>query len=244
LAAAIRSPLGPLTGRTADGRWRRLADVPRGHRLDELDFELPLAGGDAGQRGGTAVALSHLADLLDRPAADGGLADDDPLRLAGYADRLRTPGFELDLRGYLGGSIDLVLRVEGEAGADRFLVCDHKSNRLGGDAVTQGAYRPAALVDAMIHHDYPLQALLYSVALHRFLRWRVDGYDPEVHLGGVLYLFLRGMAGPDTPEVDGGPCGVFAWHPPAAVIVDLSDLLDGSAAAGSGAVREVAAWTS
>jgi exodeoxyribonuclease V beta subunit len=230
LAAAIRSPLGPLAGRTPDGRWRRLADLRRGDRLDELDFELPLAGGDAGHRRGAAVALSRLADLLERPATDGGLTDDDPLRLAGYADRLRTPGYELDLRGYLGGSIDLVARVTGEDGTPRFLVADHKSNRLGGDAVTQGAYRPAALVDAMIDHDYPLQALLYSVALHRFLRWRVPAYDPTRHLGGVLYLFLRGMAGPDTPEVDGYPCGVFAWHPPAAVIRDLSDLLDGEVA--------------
>ena len=43
---------------------------------------------------------------------------------------------------------------------------------------------------------YPLQALLYAVALHRMLRWRQPGYDPDVHLGGVLYLFVRGMAGP------------------------------------------------
>ena len=41
---------------------------------------------------------------------------------------------------------------------------------------------------------YPLQALLYVVALHRYLRWRLRGYDPDVHLGGVLYLFVRGMS--------------------------------------------------
>ncbi len=32
---------------------------------------------------------------------------------------------------------------------------------------------------------YPLQALLYLVALHRYLRWRLPGYDPAAHLGGV-----------------------------------------------------------
>ena len=42
---------------------------------------------------------------------------------------------------------------------------------------------------------YPLQALLYTVALHRYLRWRLPGYDPDAHLAGVLYLFLRGMIG-------------------------------------------------
>ena len=57
----------------------------------------------------------------------------------------------------------------------------------------------------MAAHDYPLQALLYSVALHRYLRWRIADYDPTVHLGGVAYLFVRGMVGPDTPVVDGAP---------------------------------------
>ena len=79
----------------------------------------------------------------------------------------------------------------------------------------------------MGHSDYPLQALLYAAVLHRFLRWRQPGYDPELHLGGVLYLYLRGMCGPETPLVDGAPCGVFAWRPPIALVDALSDLLDG-----------------
>ena len=73
---------------------------------------------------------------------------------------------------------------------------------------------------------YPLQALLYTVALHRYLRWRLPGYDPERNLAGVLYLFVRGMVGPGTPVVSGQPCGVFAWRPPAALVAALSDLLD------------------
>jgi exodeoxyribonuclease V beta subunit len=80
----------------------------------------------------------------------------------------------------------------------------------------------------MIAAHYPLQALLYNAALHRYLRWRLPSYDPARHLGGVLYLFLRGMAGPETPAQDGVPCGVFSWHPPAELVVALSDLLDGS----------------
>jgi exodeoxyribonuclease V beta subunit len=43
-----------------------------------------------------------------------------------------------------------------------------------------------------------------------------------------LYLFLRGMAGPRTPRVDGVPCGVFSWQPPASLVTELSDLLQGS----------------
>jgi exodeoxyribonuclease V beta subunit len=62
--------------------------------------------------------------------------------------------------------------------------------------------------------------------LHRFLRWRVPGYLPDQHLGGVLYLFVRGMCGADTPVVDGQPCGVFSLQPPSELAVALSDLLD------------------
>ena len=49
---------------------------------------------------------------------------------------------------------------------------------------------------------------------------------PERNLAGVLYLFLRGMTGADTPAVDGTPCGVFAWRPPGALVEALSDVLD------------------
>jgi exodeoxyribonuclease V beta subunit len=35
------------------------------------------------------------------------------------------------------------------------------------------------------------------------------------------------MCGPATPVLDGHPAGVFSWHPPAALVTDLSDLLDG-----------------
>jgi exodeoxyribonuclease V beta subunit len=231
LVAAVTSPLGPLAGTVDDpeggARSRRLRDVPRRDRLDELTFELPLAGGDDARQGGRAVALSRLAHLLDRPPVDGGLDDDDPLRLAGYADRLRTPGYALDLRGYLTGAIDLILRVPGDDG-HRYLVADHKTNRLAWpEPPTAWDHRPSALTAAMMGHDYPLQALLYQVALHRFLAWRLPDYDPQRHLGGSLYLFLRGMLGPDTPSVGDGPLGVFAWRPPAELVVDLSELLAG-----------------
>ncbi|MBM4539144.1 hypothetical protein GS463_08805, partial [Rhodococcus hoagii] len=59
---------------------------------------------------------------------------------------------------------------------------------------------------------------------HRYLRWRLPGYTPETHLGGVQYLFVRGMVGPDTPD----GAGVFDWDPPAALVVELSDLLAAS----------------
>ena len=77
-------------------------------------------------------------------------------------------------------------------------------------AVAAADYAPDRLTRAMLHSDYPLQALLYTVVLHRFLRWRVPAYDPGAQLGGVLYLFVRGMCGPRTPAVGGVPAGVFS----------------------------------
>ena len=56
----------------------------------------------------------------------------------------------------------------------------------------------AGLAEAMSRSSYPLQALVYSVALHRFLRWRQPGYRFDEHFGGVLYLYLRGMCGAEN----------------------------------------------
>jgi exodeoxyribonuclease V beta subunit len=211
LSAALRTPLGPLLG------GARLCDVRRADRLDELDFELPLAGGDEPTG---RLMLAAIGALLREHLAPG-----DPLH--GYAARLADPALRQDLRGYLTGSIDIVLRVRGGGGV-RYAIADYKTNWLAGpgEELTAWHHRPAALAAEMRHRHYGLQALLYTVALHRYLRWRVPAYDPARHIAGVLYLFLRGMTGPDTPVADGAPCGVFAWRPPGALIEALSDLFD------------------
>ncbi len=219
LVAVHDTPLGPA----ADAPTLR--QVPVRERLRELDFELPLAGGDGWRDGGPDVRLSEVATLLRRH-----LRADDPL--SPYADVLESPGHRAQsLRGYLAGSVDVVLRLDG-----RYQVIDYKTNHLNlaapGSMAEQAPltalhYAPARLAEAMTHSSYPLQALLYAVVLHRFLRWRLAGYDPDLHLGGVMYLYLRGMCGPETPVVDGGRCGVFAWRPPTSLVEELSDLLAG-----------------
>ncbi len=215
LLPAFGTPLGPL----ADDLT--LADISPADQLAELGFEIPLAGGDHS----TAIrTLGMLAPVLRRH-----LAVDDPL--AGYPDLLEHPLLSgQSLRGYLNGSIDAVLRLRSRDDTPRYLVVDYKTNWLGGfdgQVLTVRRYTPSRLAEAMMEAHYPLQALLYSVAVHRMLRWRQPGYDPERHLGGVLYLFVRGMAGPQTPRVGGVPCGVFSWRPAPAMIVELSELLDG-----------------
>lgn len=212
LAAVIETPLGLLLGET------RLRDAGGPDRLDELTFELPLVGGDTPTG---RLALSDVASLLEAHLPAG-----DPLE--GYAERLRDPLVLWDLRGYLTGILDLVLRTRTADGSVRYALVDYKSNWLGaeGEDLSAWHYRPAALAEAMKRAHYPLQALLYLAALHRYLRGRLPGYDAEQHLAGVFYLFLRGMTGPATPRIDGQPCGVFAWRPPASLVEGLSDLLD------------------
>ena len=217
LVAVCDTPLGPLAAE------RTLRSLGMGDRLRELDFEMPLSGGDTTSSPSVDIRLGDVAELLRRH-----LPVDDPVR--SYAETLaRDPDLAgQSLRGYLTGSIDVVLRLDVD-GSQRFLTVDYKTNWLGdlSAPLTAHEYRPEALAAAMGHSDYPLQALLYTVVLHRLLRWRLPDYDPSVHLGGVLYLYLRGMCGPQTPRLDGMPCGVFAWQPPVALVAELSDLLDG-----------------
>ncbi|GAB3217202.1 exodeoxyribonuclease V subunit beta [Mycolicibacterium hippocampi] len=213
LAAALvpmhDTPLGPLAPAVT------LRQIGMRDRLREMEFEFPLAGGDI--RGdGPRISLADVGRLFRRY-----VPTDDPL--APYAERLTNGALaEQSLRGYLTGSLDVVLRV-----GETYLVADYKTNWLGEPEIplTSADYGHARMAEAMLHSDYPLQALLYCVVLHRFLRWRQPDYTPERHLGGVLYLFVRGMCGEATPVVDGHPAGVFSWKPPAPMIVDLSDLL-------------------
>jgi exodeoxyribonuclease V beta subunit len=213
LTVALQTPLGPVL----DGL--RLCDVARADRLDELVFELPLVGGDEPTGRLTLAAIA--ATLREH------LPVGDPMH--GYAARLDDPALRSSVRGYLTGSIDLVVRVPGSGGVgSRFAIADYKTNWLAppGEELTAWHHRPSALASEMRHRHYGLQALLYTVALHRYLRWRVADYEPDRHIAGVLYLFLRGMIGPDTPVIEGNPCGVFAWCPPAALVTALSDLFD------------------
>jgi len=71
----------------------------------------------------------------------------------------------------------------------------------------------------MALHGYYLQYLIYTVALDAFLRQRLDGYDYERHMGGVYYIFLRGV----DAAVPGR--GVFHERPTADLIAALSRVL-------------------
>ncbi|HEY4896112.1 MAG TPA: UvrD-helicase domain-containing protein [Solirubrobacteraceae bacterium] len=212
LCAAIETPLGPLLGE------RRLRDFGSTDRLSELSFELPLVGGEHPDG---ELTLATIAGVLREHLPPGDV-------LESYADRLSDPMLRSTLRGYLTGTIDLITRIDGG-----YSLMDYKSNRLAaaGEPLTAWHHRPEALAAEMQRSHYALQAMLYAVALHRYLRWRVPGYEVERTQLTVVYLFLRGMTGEDTQRVDGTPCGVFAWEPPPALVTSLSDALDKGQAA-------------
>jgi exodeoxyribonuclease V beta subunit len=98
------------------------------------------------------------------------------------------------LHGMLMGFMDLVFEHEG-----RYWVLDYKSNALG---QTDSDFSAEHLQAEMAKHRYDVQAAVYGLALHRLLRSRLGASsDPAKHLGGAVYLFLRGIHGPA-----GGTC--------------------------------------
>ncbi|WP_372740635.1 exodeoxyribonuclease V subunit beta, partial [Neptunomonas sp.] len=142
-----------------------------------------------------SIDASHLNQLLRQH---------DPL-----AQRAGELQFD-QLQGMLKGYIDLTIRYEG-----RYYVVDYKSNHLG---YTPQDYSQEAMQQAMIEHRYDLQYVLYTLALHRLLKNRLPDYHYETHLGGVYYLFIRGM------HKDQGQQGIF-YTKPAFALIDALDKL-------------------
>ncbi|GAB3737582.1 exodeoxyribonuclease V subunit beta [Luteimonas pelagia] len=106
----------------------------------------------------------------------------DLLHAHGIVATRRGFGVRRRLEGLMTGKIDLTYRRDG-----RWYVLDYKSNRLPG-------YDAAHLSAAMAHGEYDLQALIYTLALHRWLRFRLgDAYDYGRDFGGIRYLFCRGL---------------------------------------------------
>ncbi|MGH8491543.1 MAG: UvrD-helicase domain-containing protein [Moraxellaceae bacterium] len=130
-----------------------------------------------------------------------------------YRDALTALDFPL-LAGYLKGFIDLIYRHDG-----RYYVLDYKTNWLGPD---DSAYTQERMQQAMADSHYYLQYWLYVLALHRHLKTVKKDYDYERDMGGVRYLFLRGMASATR--------GVYAARPSLALVDALDALMQGETA--------------
>ncbi len=196
--------------------WRDAQDVPdgetdllrralrsQGYREDQDDdgiaelaplvratLQAPLSAGDLGFRLCDLPPAQRIAELEFHFALDDadGAALLALLHAHGLASDRRDFGVWPRLNGLMNGKIDLIVRVDGRA-----FVIDYKSNYLPDSD-------EASLQRAMAAHEYDLQALLYAVAVHRWLRLRLGGeYRFERHFGGVRYLFCRGLD-PRNPQ--------------------------------------------
>jgi exodeoxyribonuclease V beta subunit len=115
------------------------------------------------------------------------------------------------LNGMFKGFIDLTFEHDG-----RYYVADYKSNWLG---VDDAAYTEQAMEQSILDNRYDLQYVLYLLALHRQLKARLADYDYDRHVGGALYLFLRGTRAPSQ--------GVYFARPPKELIERLDRLFQG-----------------
>ena len=111
------------------------------------------------------------------------------------------------MNGMLTGFMDLIFEHEG-----RYYVLDYKSNRLSG-------YSNEDLQTSILGHRYDVQYTLYLLALHRLLKSRLDDYDYDEHVGGAIYLFLRGIQFESQ--------GVFVDRPSKALILALDEAFKG-----------------
>ena len=170
-----------------------LADLRQGSWLVELEFFFPLK----------FVTSETLRDCFRRWNGNSSAVD-----LTSLCRSLRFRPAQGIMRGFM----DLVFEHAG-----RYYLLDWKSNHLGNRVEEYGQ---AALKTAMESNLYPLQYLLYTVALNKHLSLRVKGYDYATHFGGVRYLFLRGI----DPK-RGNEYGVFSDVPPAELIRDLTACL-------------------
>ncbi len=191
VVAMIRHTLAAPLDSTDANAELHLSTVDRSRRLTELEFCFPLR----------RVTSADLRALLARHGKH--LPEGFPKSL----DRLEFNPVEGVMRGFM----DLVFESGG-----RWWLVDWKSNWLGAES---SDYTAAAVNAEMYQNLYPLQYLLYTVALDRWLALRIPDYDYDRDFGGVRYLFLRGV----DPQHPGR--GVFADRPAHGLIRDLGALL-------------------
>ena len=216
-AAAIETPLGPLVGDRAAARHRAGRPARRA-RASSCRWS-------AATRPVAELTVDAVAGLLDDHLAPG-----DPL--AGYADRLRDPALAQHAAGLPHRQPRRGAAVAGRrrhAAVRRRRLQDElaRRRRRGADrlALPAGGARRRRCSGPTTRSRRCSTRSRSTATCAGGCRLR-----PRRNLAGVLYLFLRGMTGADVPRVGRQPCGVFAWRPPAGLVVALSDLFDRGAA--------------
>jgi exodeoxyribonuclease V beta subunit len=223
-----------------------LRQLARGDRLDELHFDLRLGAGSQYRRSkqpGDAPRNVHgcIDEGAARRALEARLDAEPGWRGAHWLQTLlertdpregtRKPVLPA-IAGILTGAIDLIFRVGAAPESARYYVADYKTNRITSHESRRDSlllhYTQPWLHTEMARHGYPLQALLYTIGLHRMLRQRLAGaYDYDRHMGGCLYLFLRGMQGAQCHRDGGLALGVLHERWPRHVVLGLDAALCG-----------------
>ena len=177
-----------------DGRENlRLSKIAWEDRMNELEFFFPLK----------KIRPQTFSDVFSKT----GVLQPN-VEIPEWIDRLQFS----PTQGFMKGYIDLVFRFDG-----RYYLLDWKSNHLG-ESVDM--YDRVRLETAMSREMYTLQYFLYTAALDKYLSVRLTDYSYENHMGGVFYLFLRGM-----DNQSGTRPGVFHTVPPGDLIRRLSAAL-------------------
>jgi exodeoxyribonuclease V beta subunit len=114
--------------------------------------------------------------------------------------------------GFIKGFIDLVAENNG-----RYYIFDWKTNHLGD---LPDDYNPESIKSAMIEGNYFIQAIIYSLAVHRYLESRIKDYSYSKHFGGAYYVFTRGVA-------SGYDSSIYHFYPEEELIKNLSIYING-----------------
>ncbi len=187
----------------------RLRDIPSHRRRAEMAFHFALQGSgrndDDQQRNAVWTVLRHFWTSATDGSAE-----------ALFLQRLKNWKRQIP-DGFMTGFIDLFFEHQG-----RYYILDWKSNRLGGQPAH---FNHPGLMNEMAAHAYFLQYLIYTVAIDRHLRQSLANYDYQRDVGGVIYLFLRGMDGQSQR-------GIYYTKPPEELILGLSKALGTTAGGG------------
>lgn len=112
------------------------------------------------------------------------------------------------VKGYLTGFADLIFIRDG-----KFYVLDWKSNFLGARAED---YSQSRMLDEMLNSHYYLQLYIYTLALHVHLTRYMPDYDFDRHIGGGIYIFMRGVE-------KTGENGIFFHKPKRKIIEKMAE---------------------
>ena len=179
-----------------------LAQLEQQDTLRETEFYYPMQSASSGQL--TKLLTEHRNNYA-APNNDANVRKNQRVHLPSYQQ----------LKGMMHGFIDLVFQADG-----KFYVCDYKSSHLGAQ---YSDYNHDAMRENIEKSHYDLQYLIYSLALHRHLKYAMADYDPKLHFGGVYYFYLRGMS--DKPEHR--DCGVYYRQISLTELQQLDDIFAG-----------------